>query len=39
MVGEREVVAGFWCWNLRETDNLEDLGIEGWAIIKFISKM
>jgi hypothetical protein len=24
MVGEREVLAGFWCWNLRETDNLEN---------------
>jgi hypothetical protein len=33
--GRGLVHTGFWCWNLRETGNLEDIGIEGWTIIKF----
>jgi len=34
--GEGEVHAEFWLGNLRERDHLEDTGVEGRIIFKFI---
>jgi len=34
----REVHTGFWCENLTERYNLEDLSVEGRIIFKWISK-
>ena len=29
---------GFWCGNMRERDNLEDLGVDGKIILRWIFK-
>jgi hypothetical protein len=34
-----KVHAGFWWGNLRERDHLEDLGIDGRTLLKWIFKM
>jgi hypothetical protein len=34
--GKKEVCTGFWWGNLRERDHLEDLGIEGRIILRWI---
>jgi len=34
--GRGEVYTGFWWGNLRERDNLEDLGIDGRIILRWI---
>jgi hypothetical protein len=34
----RKVHRGFWCGDLRERDDLEDLGVDGRIILKWISK-
>jgi len=34
----REVQAGFWWQDLRKRDHLEELGVEGKAILKWIFK-
>ena len=31
----REVYAGFWCWNPRKRDHLEDLGVDGRIILRW----
>jgi hypothetical protein len=36
--GTGEVDTGFWWGNLREGDNLEDLGVDWWIILKRICK-
>ena len=35
----REVHAGFWRGDLRERGHLEDIGIDGWIILKWMFKM
>jgi hypothetical protein len=35
-MGRGEVRTGFWCGNLRETDHLEDTGIDGRIILRWI---
>jgi hypothetical protein len=37
-MGKGEVHADLWCGNLRETDQLEDLGLYGRIILKTILK-
>jgi hypothetical protein len=32
------VLTGFWCGDLRERDHLEDLGVDGRIILKWIFK-
>jgi len=34
--GRREVHTRFWWGNLRERDHLEDPGVDGWKILKWI---
>ena len=34
--GRREVQAMFWWWNLKERDRLEDPGLDGRIILKWI---
>jgi len=34
--GGGDVYAGFWWWNLRERDHLEDPGVDGNIIIRWI---
>ena len=36
--GRGEVHSGFWERNLRDSDHLEDLGVNGWIILKWILK-
>ena len=38
MLGRGEVHAGFWWGNMRERDHLEDLGVDGRIILKWIFK-
>ena len=38
MGGRREVHVGFWWGNLRERDHLEDPGIDGRIILRWILK-
>jgi hypothetical protein len=35
-VGEGEVCTGFWCGNLRERDHLQDPGVDGTIILRWI---
>jgi hypothetical protein len=35
-MGERKVNTGFWWGNLREINHLEDPGVVGWIILKWI---
>jgi hypothetical protein len=35
-VGGGEVCIGFWCGNLRERDHLEDSGVDGAIILRWI---
>jgi hypothetical protein len=35
-VGRTAISTGFWWWNLEETDHLENLGIYGRTILKYI---
>jgi hypothetical protein len=37
-MGGVDVHTGFWCGNLRETDHLEDSGVVGRIILKWIFK-
>jgi hypothetical protein len=37
-MGRGEVHAGFWCGNLREKKDLEDLGVDEGIILKWIFK-
>jgi hypothetical protein len=37
-MGRREMCTGFWWGNLMETDHLEDLGLDGKVILRFILK-
>jgi len=34
--GRGEAYTGFWCGNLRERDNLEDPGVDGMIILRWI---
>ena len=34
--GERRGYTGFWCGDLRERDNLEDAGVDGRIILRWI---
>jgi len=34
--GRGEVYTGFWCGNLSERDNLEDPGVDGRVILRWI---
>jgi hypothetical protein len=35
-MGRREVYSGFWWGKLRERDHLEDLGVDGRIILRWI---
>jgi hypothetical protein len=35
-MGRREAYTGFWCGDLREKDQLEDLGVDGRKILEWI---
>jgi hypothetical protein len=35
-MGERRYCTGFWCGNLRERDHLEDPGVDGRIILRWI---
>jgi hypothetical protein len=35
---QREVYTGFWCENVRERDHLEDPGVNGRIILRWIFK-
>jgi hypothetical protein len=35
-MGRGEMYTGVWCGNLRERDHLEDLGVEGRIILRWI---
>jgi hypothetical protein len=36
--GKGDAYAGFWWGNMKERDHLEDPGMGGWLILKWISK-
>jgi hypothetical protein len=38
-IGERRVRTGFWWGNLREGDNLEDLGVDGDTIKTYVQEL
>ena len=38
-MGTVEVYTGFWCGNLRKTDHLEDPGVDGRIILRWIFRM
>jgi hypothetical protein len=35
-MGKRKVHTGFWCGNLRERDRLEDPGVDGRIILRWL---
>jgi hypothetical protein len=37
-MGRGEVHTGFWWGNSRERDHLQDIGVGGWVILKWIFK-